>query len=88
MTMHSLIATQIIPADADRTWAFFSNSANLGRITPAGLGFVMHSTPEPAHEGQLIDYMVRPLAGIPMHWETRIDQAILRLHSWPEMNGR
>ena len=73
MTTYSLFASQIIPADLDRTWAFFSDPANLRRITPSSLGFEMRTAPEPTHEGQLIEYTVRPVAGIPLHWRTRIE---------------
>ena len=73
MTAYSISASQFIPADLDRTWAFFSDPSNLGRITPASLGFRMRTTPEPMHEGQLIEYTVHPVAGIPLHWRTRIE---------------
>ena len=73
MTTYRLSASTVVPADIDRTWAFFSDPANLGRITPSALGFRMHSAPEPTHEGQIIEYTVRPIAGIPLRWLTRID---------------
>lgn len=73
MTTYSLSATQIVPADLDRTWAFYSDPANLRRITPSSLGFEMHSSSEPTHEGQLIEYTVRPIAGLPLRWLTRIE---------------
>ena len=73
MTVYSLSASQIIPADLDRAWAFFSDPANLPRITPTPLGFEMRTAPEPTHEGQLIEYTVRPVAGVPLHWQTRIE---------------
>lgn len=74
MTTHTLTASQIVPADLERTWAFYSDPANLRRITPPWLGFEMHSAPQPAHEGQLIEYTVRPIAGIPLRWLTRIER--------------
>ncbi|HSO30035.1 MAG TPA: NAD(P)H-binding protein, partial [Candidatus Sulfomarinibacteraceae bacterium] len=73
MTVPSLTATQFVPADIDRTWGFFADPANLARITPAGLRFEMHTRPEPPSDGNLIDYTVRPLAGVPMRWRTRIE---------------
>ena len=54
MTTHTLTATQVVPADIERTWAFFSDPANLRRITPSALGFEMHTAPEPMHDGQVI----------------------------------
>jgi uncharacterized protein YbjT (DUF2867 family)/ligand-binding SRPBCC domain-containing protein len=73
MTTHTLTASQIVPVDLDRTWAFFSDPANLGRITPPSLGFEMHTARESTHEGQLIEYTVRPIAGVPLRWRTRIE---------------
>ncbi|MBI3746579.1 MAG: NAD(P)H-binding protein [Chloroflexi bacterium] len=73
MTTYRLSASTIVSADTDRTWAFFSDPANLGRITPSALGFKMLSASEPTHEGQLIEYTVRPIAGIPLRWRTRIE---------------
>jgi uncharacterized protein YbjT (DUF2867 family)/ligand-binding SRPBCC domain-containing protein len=73
MTTFTLTASQIVPADLERTWAFFSDPANLGRITPPSLGFEMQSAPDATHEGQLIEYTVRPIAGIPLRWRTRIE---------------
>jgi uncharacterized protein YbjT (DUF2867 family)/ligand-binding SRPBCC domain-containing protein len=70
---HTLQSTQTVPADPDRVWQFFSNAANLGRITPRSMGFEVH-TPDPSTEsGSVIDYTVRPLFGIPTRWKTRID---------------
>ena len=73
MTTYHLSASIVVPADIDRTWAFFSDPANLGRITPPGLDFRMRSASEPTHEGQLIEYTIRPIAGIPLRWLTRIE---------------
>ncbi|MEO8463042.1 MAG: NAD(P)H-binding protein [Chloroflexota bacterium] len=73
MTTYTITASQVVPAQLDRAWDFYSDPANLGRITPAALGFEMHSAPAPMHEGQLIEYTVRPIAGIPLRWVTRIE---------------
>ncbi|MEO5918610.1 MAG: NAD(P)H-binding protein [Candidatus Limnocylindrales bacterium] len=73
MTTYTIAASQVVPAEFDRAWDFYSDPANLGRITPAALGFEMHSAPAPMHEGQLIEYTVRPIAGIPLRWVTRIE---------------
>ncbi len=33
--------SQLVPADIDTVWSFFSHPENLGRITPASMGFVV-----------------------------------------------
>lgn len=67
-----LHASQIVPADAERVWAFFSDPANLGRITPPSMGFTMRTTSPAMADGALIDYTIRPLFGIPLPWRTEI----------------
>ena len=66
--------SQIVPTPIDETWEFFSNAANLGRITPRWLSFEI-LTPQPIEMGvgTLIDYRIR-LRGIPMRWRTRIER--------------
>ncbi len=73
MATHTLTASQFVPADIDRVWAFFSRPENLGRITPESMGFEMHTERPRMVEGALIDYTVRPLLGIPAPWRTRIE---------------
>ncbi len=74
MTKHTLDSTHIVKADLERVWDFFSRARNLGRITPRSMGFDIH-TPDPVTEtGAVIDYTVRPLFGIPTHWQTHIDE--------------
>ena len=74
MAKHTLHSSHIVKADPERVWSFFSSARNLGRITPRSMGFAMH-TPDPVTEpGATIDYTVRPLFGIPVRWQTRIDE--------------
>ena len=71
--IHKLTCEQIVPADIETCWEFFSNPANLARITPDNLGFQIRGDP-PSHiyPGLMIEYRVRPLFGIPLSWLTEI----------------
>ena len=72
MTAFELHASQVVPADLDRVWSFFSNPTNLDRITPSSMGFTMRTTDPEMAEGALIEYTVRPLLGLPLSWRTEI----------------
>jgi ligand-binding SRPBCC domain-containing protein len=63
----------IVPASLDETFAFFSDAANLERLTPPWLNFRIR-TPQPIAmaEGTEIEYRI-VLYGIPIPWLTRID---------------
>jgi len=76
MATYSFQTKQCIPISTEQAWDFFSSPANLQRITPAEMGFKIISR---FHElrmypGQLIEYKVRPLLGIPVYWMTEITQ--------------
>ena len=72
--MHLYKAEQILPISIEKAWDFFSSPKNLSVITPPSMGFLILSDfqGEGIYEGMLIDYKVRPLLGIPMHWKTEI----------------
>lgn len=76
MAAHSIKTVQKIPVSLDEAWVFFSNPANLQAITPDGMGFTIISKHhgDVMYAGQLIEYKVRPLAGIPLYWMTEITQ--------------
>lgn len=76
MSVYSLKTVQHIPGDLPRVWAFFSDPANLATITPARLGFTVISRHhgDRMYAGQIIEYTVRPLFGIPLYWMTEITQ--------------
>lgn len=67
--------TQVLPISLTEAWDFFSSPKNLKEITPAYMGFKIH-TPEEKLEsmypGQIISYTVRPVMGIPIKWTTEI----------------
>lgn len=66
--------SQTINTDIETCWAFFSNPANLARITPPYMKFII-TFPQPVpemYQGMIIKYKVSPLLGIPMEWITEI----------------
>ena len=74
MAVYSLKRVQTIPVTLDTAWTFFSNPANLQSITPPGMGFKIISQHhgEIMYPGQIIEYKVCPLWGIPVYWMTEI----------------
>ncbi len=71
--MYQLKRTQFVKSDLQTCWDFFSSPKNLKEITPEYMGFdVLVELPEKMYEGLMIEYIVRPLLGIPMKWITEI----------------
>jgi ligand-binding SRPBCC domain-containing protein len=71
--MYQLKRTQFVKTDIKTCWDFFSRPKNLKKITPEYMGFdIKVDLPEKMYEGQMIEYTVRPLFGIPMSWITEI----------------
>ncbi len=58
----------------DVAWDFFSSPKNLQKITPDHLGFKIISNHhgDKMYAGQIIEYKVKPLLGIPLYWMTEI----------------
>ena len=70
--MYTLERAQRIPAPLADVFGFFSNPANLGRITPGGLAFRIHgSSPGTLVEGSRIEYRIRWTL-FTLRWVTRI----------------
>ncbi|HVQ54732.1 MAG TPA: SRPBCC family protein, partial [Thermoanaerobaculia bacterium] len=70
--MHSLDQTQQIAAPLEEVFAFFSNPANLARITPPWLSFRIHGpAPSALGEGSRIEYRIR-WGLFTLRWVTRI----------------
>lgn len=67
-----LVATMHIPRPVDEVWPFFSDAANLEKLTPPWLQFKI-VTPQPIdmHVGTLIDYKLK-VHHLPMKWRTHI----------------
>ena len=73
--MHQLTAEQFLPISLQEAWDFFSSPKNLSKITPPEMGFIIRTNLDDnngIYDGMLIDYTVKPLFGIPMHWRTEI----------------
>jgi ligand-binding SRPBCC domain-containing protein len=74
--VYSLKTIQQIPVSLEEAWDFFSNPANLQAITPKEMGFRVISKHHgnQMYAGQIIEYKVSPVLGIPLYWMTEITQ--------------
>lgn len=72
--IYSLKTVQKIPISIENAWNFFSNPNNLKEITPSNLGFKIVSKHHGSnmYAGQIIEYKVKPILGIPLYWMTEI----------------
>jgi len=72
--VYSLKTVQLLPIGIDEAWDFFSSPANLQKITPDHLGFKIISSHhgDKMYPGQIIEYTVKPVLGIPLYWMTEI----------------
>ncbi len=74
--VYSLTTVQKLPVSLETAWDFFSRPSNLKEITPSNLGFhiISRHHGERMYAGQIIEYKVSPLLGIPLYWMTEITQ--------------
>lgn len=74
MKVYELKTVQIIPTSLENAWSFFSSPANLKKITPEYLDFKILSDMGNGkmYAGQIINYTVKPVLGIPLRWTTEI----------------
>ena len=72
--VYSFKTVQKIPIGLDKAWDFFSDPGNLQEITPGNLGFKIISKyhGDKMYAGQVIEYQVSPVLGIPLYWMTEI----------------
>ena len=72
--VYSFQKVQFIPSTIEKVWDFFSSPENLKDITPKHLGFkvLSISNGNKMYAGQVIEYTVKPLVGIPLYWMTEI----------------
>ena len=73
MKIYRLETIQNLPISKSHAWDFLSNPKNLKRITPDYMGFkIINGTADKMYAGQIIQYMVTPVMGIPTKWVTEI----------------
>ncbi|MEO6582814.1 MAG: SRPBCC family protein [Ferruginibacter sp.] len=65
---------QTLPVSLADAWDYFSSPVNLQKITPPAMGFKIISAHqgEKMYAGQIIEYKVKPVLGIPIYWMTEI----------------
>ncbi len=72
--VYSLKSVSKLPISLDTAWDYFSRPDNLKDITPPALGFQIRSQHhgKTMYAGQIIEYTVKPVLGIPLYWMTEI----------------
>ena len=63
-----------MPITLEQAWDFYSNHANLQTLTPAAMRFRIISKDNAKYicPGQVIEYKLSPVLGIPVYWKTEI----------------
>jgi len=73
MKLYTLKSVQKLPISPQVAWDFLSDPKNLKTITPDYMGFdILSGADRPMFEGQIIQYIVTPVAGIKTKWVTEI----------------
>lgn len=73
MKIYRLHTVQKLPIEVDEAWDFLSDPKNLKTITPDYMGFnILSGADRTMYPGQIIQYIVTPVAGIPTKWVTEI----------------
>ncbi len=72
--VYSFKTVQVLNISLEDAWNFFSSPKNLQKITPEKLGFKIKSKfhGDKMYPGQIIEYIVSPMFGIPLYWMTEI----------------
>lgn len=76
MKTYILEQEQLLNVTIEKAWEFFSSPENLDELTPDDMGFSI-TTPRPIPRikaGQIIEYKVSPILGIPLYWKTEITE--------------
>ena len=73
MKIYTLKTVQKLPISLEKAWNFFSSPGNLKTITPDYMGFnIISGSDRLMYPGQIIQYIVTPVAGIKTKWVTEI----------------
>ena len=73
MKIYTLRTVQKLPVSREEAWNFLSDPQNLKLITPDYMGFnITGGGDRPMFSGQIIQYIVTPVAGIKTTWVTEI----------------
>ena len=71
--MFQYSSKQELPISMDEAWVFLSDPKNLKRITPDYMGFdILSGAERKMFPGQIIQYRLTPVLGIPFRWVTEI----------------
>ena len=73
MKIYTLHTLQKLPISIEKAWEFLSDPRNLKTITPDCMRFsILRGADRAMYPGQLIQYIVTPIAGISTKWVTEI----------------
>lgn len=71
--VYKLHRVQLLHTSLEEAWNFFNSPKNLQAITPSFMKFEIKDIfGDEMYAGQVIEYRVRPLLGIPLYWMTEI----------------
>ncbi|WP_378188030.1 cell division inhibitor [Aquimarina sp. W85] len=77
MKIYTLKSQQKLPITLEKAWDFLSDPANLKVITPDYMGFkIIGGADRSMYPGQIIQYLVTPVAGIKTKWVTEITHVL------------
>ena len=73
MKIYRFKKSQLLPITINIAWYFLSDPNNLKKITPDYMGFnILEKEDTKMYAGQIIQYIVTPILGIPTKWVTEI----------------
>ena len=77
MKIFKIHIKQHLPITIEEGWSFLSNPKNLSTITPDYMKFkITDCDLRSVYQGQIIQYIVRPIMNIPLKWVTEITHVV------------